>query len=795
MVDYSFSTQSDINVDRRSDNFDSGWLLSEMHRATGSVNFPQLLKRLETKTGQVRNLLFRREAIGNKEFRNTKSDNTTAISGPGVSFGYEDGTNTTTNTTGTAPTGGLAGSIGVNKTYHNEYPEMNLFPIKALQTPITSYGGIQGRGGYIEQGSCKFYIPSRGYIRNYVSFLSEFRFRQIEPQDKLIDVDRVTWSFPSSNQTGISESDVAYYNLEETHLPLEQPHPTMYPTFWPPRGMNTTDRPLLYGHAANQANKGIAGLGAGGGSIYWAGPDVRNTLVGADCKRLRMVFKANYGHRFTYNYDPVGSSPAPTVGKTYTYDNTYSSYSSFPASGTETLDTWMSTIGLAFIYMKVEIPDDAHEDNYRTVYGHWTFTAPDDTYDEQTFRSSTAMGGTNWSYMDWMMIPVNEMVVIDLPFYGVEEGDTRTLRILGRDYIATFGTSTIAPTSSHSPSRWSDGTQTPVFTNQVGGSWDLDRLVYTENIGGSSTDRGSMVNVGTGFVRNSGVHTNPDGRFASYFSDGGQPDGKEGVPLQKVAGAVNTRVTAATSTLTFYAGDVAEIGDTLTLISEDSENTQTTKTYTWVAQGDEDAATGKVHASNTATTQVDSLQNAIEHAQNHGGKITCSQSASGLVLTLTQAVAGEDGNTTVTVTGATTGQINPTNFTGGTSTGADIGATTVEIDSGAANIRVGAPVFTSLGVYVGTISQIASETVLYFTEGIKVALANNAQTLTYPWYGHDHWVEDFMNNKPELEVHELFLYEDAEWVVNSIKDYKDEYQELKCTKVRGKRHSRRLAHG
>ena len=42
---------------------------------------------------------------------------------------------------------------------------------------------------------------------------------------------------------------------------------------------------------------------------------------------------------------------------------------------------------------------------------------------------------------------------------------------------------------------------------------------------------------------------------------------------------------------------------------------------------------------------------------------------------------------------------------------------------------------------------------------------------------------------------QLLIYEDAEWVVNSIKDYKDEYQEVRCSKIRGKRHSRRLAHG
>ena len=116
---------------------------------------------------------------------------------------------------------------------------------------------------------------------------------------------------------------------------------------------------------------------------------------------------------------------------------------------------------------------------------------------------------------------------------------------------------------------------------------------------------------------------------------------------------------AATADITFYAADVAEIGDTLTLISTDG----TSKTYEWVSAGNEDAATGKVHASNTATTQVDSLQSAIESF--HGGKITCSQDGTGLVLTLTQAIAGFDGNTATTTTGATTGQILAGDFSGG----------------------------------------------------------------------------------------------------------------------------------
>jgi hypothetical protein len=120
--------------------------------------------------------------------------------------------------------------------------------------------------------------------------------------------------------------------------------------------------------------------------------------------------------------------------------------------------------------------------------------------------------------------------------------------------------------------------------------------------------------------------------------------------------------TAATATLTFHAGDVAEIGDTLTLVSSDG----TSVTYTWVSSGNESAADAKVHASNTATTQVDSLNNAIVHANNHGGKISVSQDGTGLIMTLTQVSMDNPGNTTIVTTGATSGQITITShFTGG----------------------------------------------------------------------------------------------------------------------------------
>ena len=120
--------------------------------------------------------------------------------------------------------------------------------------------------------------------------------------------------------------------------------------------------------------------------------------------------------------------------------------------------------------------------------------------------------------------------------------------------------------------------------------------------------------------------------------------------------------TAATATLTFHAGDVAEIGDTLTLVSSDG----TSVTYTWVSSGNESAADAKVHASNTATTQVDSLNNAIVHSSNHGGKISVSQDGTGLIMTLTQVSMDNPGNTTIVTTGATSGQITITShFTGG----------------------------------------------------------------------------------------------------------------------------------
>ena len=121
-------------------------------------------------------------------------------------------------------------------------------------------------------------------------------------------------------------------------------------------------------------------------------------LTGADCKRLRIVLRPNYGLKYNSNNDQISVNDAEGANiKKYTWDNNYTAHASNYTN--QSANTWLSTVGLAFVYMKIEIPDEASVDNsstpyasrasndkprtysnYRTVYGHWTFTAPDNEY-------------------------------------------------------------------------------------------------------------------------------------------------------------------------------------------------------------------------------------------------------------------------------------------------------------------------------------------------------------------------------------------------------------------------------
>ena len=151
----------------------------------GSVNFPKLLRHLGHRTNQVRDLVFARDPIYRKEVMTTKADSTsgrgsgaTSLSGPAVSFGYEESSH-------------AAQSAGTNASYHVNTPEL-LFPgLNAIQSPIMSRSGKLERTGHRISGECTFYLPSLTYIRALDNFSETTQFDEIETYDKLIDMERI----------------------------------------------------------------------------------------------------------------------------------------------------------------------------------------------------------------------------------------------------------------------------------------------------------------------------------------------------------------------------------------------------------------------------------------------------------------------------------------------------------------------------------------------------------------------------------------------------------------------------
>ena len=151
----------------------------------GSVNFPKLLRHLGHRTNQVRDLVFARDAIFRKEVMTTKADSTsgrgsgtTSLSGPAVSFGYEESSS-------------AAQSAGTNAVYHVNSPELILPGLNAIQSPIMSRSGKLERTGHRISGECTFYLPSLTYIRALDNFSETTQFDEIETYDKLIDMERI----------------------------------------------------------------------------------------------------------------------------------------------------------------------------------------------------------------------------------------------------------------------------------------------------------------------------------------------------------------------------------------------------------------------------------------------------------------------------------------------------------------------------------------------------------------------------------------------------------------------------
>ena len=172
----------------------------------GSINLPKMMRHISHRTSQVRDLVFVRDPIYNKEVMTTKDINkdgtrTDSLAGPAVSFGYESSTNTT-----------IAGTA-VNTAYHVSSPELVFPGLKALQSPIASRSGQHQRSGHRITGACKFYLPPLSYIKQLPEFGEIKQFGELETYDKLIDIERIINKFDDRAVNGGSGSQRELYEF------------------------------------------------------------------------------------------------------------------------------------------------------------------------------------------------------------------------------------------------------------------------------------------------------------------------------------------------------------------------------------------------------------------------------------------------------------------------------------------------------------------------------------------------------------------------------------------------------
>ena len=147
----------------------------------GSVNMPKLLRHMSSRTNNVREVVFQRDAIFDKSTKTTKGSTSDALSGPAVNFGYEKSTNTT-----------MTGSAD-NTVYHKSTPALTIGGLKVLQTPVISRSGKLERTGARISGECSFYTPSLATIRQLDNFSETTQFDEFEAYDKFIDIERVVY--------------------------------------------------------------------------------------------------------------------------------------------------------------------------------------------------------------------------------------------------------------------------------------------------------------------------------------------------------------------------------------------------------------------------------------------------------------------------------------------------------------------------------------------------------------------------------------------------------------------------
>ena len=160
---------------------------------TGTINMPKILRHMSHRTNNVREVVFQRDAIYDKDYAKFRKDDASAaeLSGPPVTFGYEssstaDATFTKTQTSGT-----------VTHRYTST-PELTIGGLQVLQTPVISRSGMLESTGHRITGACKFYTPTLATIKQLNNFGETTQFDEFETYDKFIDIERIIYNPPDS---------------------------------------------------------------------------------------------------------------------------------------------------------------------------------------------------------------------------------------------------------------------------------------------------------------------------------------------------------------------------------------------------------------------------------------------------------------------------------------------------------------------------------------------------------------------------------------------------------------------
>ena len=143
----------------------------------GSINMPKMLRHMQHRSSQVRDLTFVRDEIKQKDIK-TVDASSVALSGPAVSFGYEKSSS-------------ASATAGTDTAYHTASPEIVLPGLTMLQSPIVSRRGRLEKIGHRISGACTFYAPSSDYIQNLDNFGETVAFAELESYDKLYDVEKI----------------------------------------------------------------------------------------------------------------------------------------------------------------------------------------------------------------------------------------------------------------------------------------------------------------------------------------------------------------------------------------------------------------------------------------------------------------------------------------------------------------------------------------------------------------------------------------------------------------------------